>query len=318
MNNNSNAYFKVINAGILCTFQDLGRFKQGSLGLTTGGPADKAAYLWANRLLNNPANSPVLELSFGGLTLVANTFTTIAITGAKALLTINGQPKENWQSHRIKPDDEINIGFASQGCRIYLAVADGFLVKQQFGSVSTVVREKVGGANGLAISAGQLLAIAKTEKKPLYRLAKKDVPDYNNSLSLKMITGYQHSLFDRYEITKFFANEYQISSQCDRMGYRLTGTSIQSNISKMFSEGICKGAVQIPPDGQPIVLSNDRQTIGGYPKIGSVLSRDLDYLMQCSQGDKVNFEPISIHCAHNILHLAKAKYQQTQLLKVAM
>lgn len=318
MNNNSNACFKVIDAGILCTYQDLGRFRQGNLGLTTGGPADKSAYLWANRLVKNSAKAPVLELSFGGLTLVANTFTTIAITGAKAPLTINGQTKENWQSHRIKPDDEIKIGFASEGCRIYLAVSDGFLVQQQFGSVSTVVREKVGGINGLAISAGQLLAITKTEKQPLYCLKEHDIPSYTKPLTLKVVTGYQYSLFNRYEIAKFFANEYQISSQYDRMGYRLTGASIQSNITKMFSEGICQGAVQIPPDGQPIVLSNDRQTIGGYPKIGSVLSRDLNYLMQCSQGDKVNFEPISIHCAHNILHLAKAKYLKTQLLKVAM
>lgn len=318
MSKSSSAYFKVITAGVLCTYQDLGRFKQGHLGLTTGGPADKAAYLWANRLLNNPVNSPVLELSFGGLKLIASDFTTIAITGADAPLTINGQLKETWQSHTIKPDDEIEIGFASQGCRIYLAVAEGFIVKQQFGSASTVLREKMGGLDGSAIKANQCLAFSRTDKRQLYRLKAADIPCYPEKLMLKLVTGYQFPSFSHYETAQLFTNEYQVSGQCDRMGYRLTGPAIKSGITKMFSEGICKGAVQIPPDGQPIVLSNDRQTIGGYPKIGSVLSLDLDNLMQCTRGNQVSFEPISIHCAHNLLHLAHAKYHQTQLLKVAM
>lgn len=317
MNDTSTSHFEVVHPGILTTIQDLGRYSQSHLGLTSGGPADKQAYLWANRLLNNPEHCPLLEINFGGLKLIANTATTIAVTGANGSLTINGNAKETWRSHHINPDDEIEIGFATEGCRTYLAVFEGFVVEPQFSSVSTVIREKVGGINGRALAAGDLLFYKPTPKQTLYALSAEDIPHYSGSLTLQVVTGYQHVFFDRVELAKFFSNEYRVSAQCDRMGYRLNGPAIQSGISQMLSEGICKGAIQIPPDGQPIVLSVDRQTIGGYPKLGSVLSLDLDLLMQSSQGAKINFEPISIHYAHTLLHLAKAKYTATKLIKVA-
>jgi biotin-dependent carboxylase-like uncharacterized protein len=321
MNHAATSNFEVVHPGILSTFQDLGRFGQSHLGLTSGGPADKQAYLWANRLLNNHQHCPVLEVNFGGLKLIANTSTTIAITGANALLTINGHAKEMWRSHHVNSDDEIEIGYATEGCRIYLAVFEGFVVEPQFNSVSTVIREKVGGINGCALTAGDLLFYKQTPRQTprqtLYALNTNDIPRYADSLTVQVVTGYQHDLFERVELAKFFSNEYQISAQCDRMGYRINGPAIQSGISQMLSEGICNGAIQIPPDGQPIILSVDRQTIGGYPKLGSVLSLDLDLLMQCTQGAKLNFEPISIHCAHTMLHLAKARYIETKLIKLA-
>tara|TARA_R110000751_G_scaffold116604_2_gene216593 strand:- start:395877 stop:396833 length:957 start_codon:yes stop_codon:yes gene_type:complete len=310
------SYFKVLHPGILSTVQDLGRYGQSHLGLTSGGPADMQAYLWANRLLNNPENCPVLEVNFGGLKLIATTATTIAVTGAKAPLTINGQVKEIWRSHHVNADDEIEIGYATEGCRVYLAVFEGFVVEPQFSSVSTVIREKVGGVNGEALKAEDVLFYKPTPRQTLYALKTKDIPRYENTLTLHVVTGYQYALFDRVELAKFFCNEYQVSAQCDRMGYRLNGPAIQSGISQLLSEGICKGAIQIPPDGQPIILSVDRQTIGGYPKLGSVLSLDLDLVMQANQGAKIHFEPISIHYAHTVLHLAKAKYAETKLIKV--
>jgi biotin-dependent carboxylase-like uncharacterized protein len=317
VNHASKSYFEVVHPGILSTFQDLGRFGQSHLGLTSGGPADKQAYLWANRLLNNPQNCPVLEVSFGGLKLIAKTSTTIAVTGANTPLTINGHAKETWRSHHVNADDEIKVGYATEGCRTYLAVFEGFLVEQQFNSVATVIREKVGGINGGAVTAGELLFYKPSPRQTLYTLSSKDIPRYTDSLAVKVVVGYQHALFERVELAKFFSNEYQISAQCDRMGYRINGPAIQSGISEMLSEGICKGAIQIPPDGQPIILSVDRQTIGGYPKLGSVLSLDLELLMQSSQGTKINFEPISIHCAHTMLHLANARYTETKLIKLA-
>ena len=310
------SHFEVVHPGILSTFQDLGRFGQSHLGFTSGGPADKQAYLWANRLLNNPQNSPVLEVNFGGLKLIAKTATTIAVTGAKAPLIINGQTKDTWRSHHVNADDEIKIGYASEGCRSYLAVFEGFLVEPQFNSVATVIREKVGGTSGAALTAGELLFYKPTPRQTLYALGSNDIPRYANSVRIQVVTGYQHALFEPVELAKFFSNEYQVSAQCDRMGYRINGPAIQSGISEMLSEGICNGAIQIPPDGQPIILSVDRQTIGGYPKLGSVLSLDLDLLMQCSRGAKINFEPISIHCAHTLLHLANARYAETKLIKL--
>lgn len=312
----ANSSFNVVNPGIHSTLQDLGRFQHANLGITTGGPADKHAFYWANRLVQNNENTATIELSHGGLDLVSTTYTTIAITGADTPLKINGVAKDSWQSHHVQPDDEISIGFANKGCRIYLAVAGGFQVNPQFGSISTVIREKLGGINGNAISAGVQLPVIANQKRQLYRLAKEHIPLYSNALSLRVITGYQASQFNKIQLNKFFSSQYKVSAQNDRMGYRLTGPSINSNQSTLYSEGICLGAVQIPPDGQPIVLSVDRQTIGGYPKIGSVLSLDLYRLMQCTQQATITFNPISIELAHNLLQLDKLKSDNTSLITI--
>jgi prepilin-type N-terminal cleavage/methylation domain-containing protein len=118
--------------------------------------------------------------------------------------------------------------------------------------------------------------------------------------------------FSRYQQRRFFSHEYTISSQSDRMGCRLEGPEIQPEIDGILSEGICLGAIQVPPDGQPIILMHDRQTIGGYPKIGSVLSLDLGPLAQLKPGDKVYFEPITVDDAHNILHLADSYFNKIE------
>ena len=128
-----------------------------------------------------------------------------------------------------------------------------------------------------------------------------------------MILGYQQETFDPVQQQLFFSSEYTVSDRCDRMGYRLTGQEVQSSIKGILSEGICHGAIQIPADGQPIVLINDRQTIGGYPKIGSMISSDTARLGQMLPGAKVSFEAVSMEQAHNLLHFAEAGFQQAQL-----
>ena len=301
---------------MLTTIQDLGRVGNANLGITSGGPADKAAFNWANRLLNNDVNSSVLEINFGGLKLIANCNTTIAITGAQVDCKINNLQISNWQSHKVSKGDTLEIGYASNGCRAYLAVSGGFKAIPQFGSTSTVLREKLGGYDGEPLKQGQQLDIATPQIINLYKVKSAHIPTFSNCVTLRVVTGYQIDLFNQQQVNKFFASEYKVSSQYDRMGYRLEGPQVKSNITSMYSEGITLGAIQIPPDGQPIILCQDRQTIGGYPKIGSVLSIDLDRLMQCTQGAKIHFEPISIHCAHNLLHLAKHKYDNASLIAI--
>jgi len=121
-----------------------------------------------------------------------------------------------------------------------------------------------------------------------------------------VIPGYQQAHFNRLQQRRFFSHAYTVSDRCDRMGYRLEGPAVSCEIEGILSEGICYGAIQIPADGQPIVLLNDRQTIGGYPKIGSALSIDAAHLAQLKPGDTVHFAPISHHAAHNALHLAES------------
>lgn len=308
----------VLTPGILTLIQDAGRFGQHGIGLTTGGPMDPLAFKWANRLVGNDENTPVLENTIGGLKLKAPCQVQLAVTGATVSIKVNGKSQPQWQTLNINAQDEIELGYATQGCRIYVAVSGGFKIKPQFSSVSTVVREGVGGLNGKGLQANDQLALmAATTAKKCFVLPLSARPLYSDSVTLRLIPGYQQSHFSRHEQRMFFNHEYAVSDLCDRMGYRLTGPKVRCDIEGILSEGICLGAVQIPKDGQPIVLMNDRQTIGGYPKIGSVLSLDLAQLAQLTAGGKVTFEPISIDHAHNELALAHYKYSKQVLVSVA-
>lgn len=299
--------YTVLAPGVLSLLQDLGRFGQATLGLTTGGPMDPQSAYWANRLLSNPQGSTLIECSVGGLQLKANGSSYIAVTGANAALTINGKAAQAWTTHKVSNGDVIELAMASQGLRCYLAVAGGFDVKPQFGSTSTVLREGVGGLNGNKLQAGDSLPAAQVTSLPRLQLPAQYRPQFNRILTLRLIEGYQAASFASTERQRFYLNSYQVTPQADRMGYKLKGGAIRCQQSQLLSEGICYGAVQIPPDGQPIVLLNDRQTLGGYPKIGSVLSLDCALLSQAGAGVEVYFTPISAEQAHNALCLAKVR-----------
>ena len=310
--------FKVINPGILTLIQDAGRFGFHGIGLTNGGPLDSLAFRWATRLcgaaVENAASSDTaLEISIGGLSLEAYVDTVIAVTGADIPLTINGQPCQLWQSHSVKAGDYIELGYAQQGCRSYLAVSGGFDISHSFGSAATVSRESIGGLSGEPLQQNDVLPCAGYHTAQHYAVADNDRPQYGNALTARVILGYQQETFSEVQQRLFFTSDYTVSDRCDRMGYRLTGQSIQSSVEGILSEGICHGAIQIPADGQPIVLMNDRQTIGGYPKIGSMISIDTARLAQLSAGAKVCFEPISMEQAHSLLHFAEANFQQISL-----
>ena len=318
---------KVTSPGMLSLLQDSGRFGQHHNGLTTGGPVDSNAFKLANLLCTNDENLTAIEISLGGLELESNVATTIAVTGADMPFTINGKKQPLWQSLNVNKGDKIALGFAQNGVRSYLAVKGGFKVKPMFGSTSTVVRENIGGINGDKLAIGDLLpcnpdkctsaeTAIKGEKEGQNQCQSqnhnivKNKPSYHNEVTLRVILGYQQDAFNNVQKQMFFSSEYTVSDSFDRMGYRLEGPSIKPNINGILSEGICLGAIQVPPNGQPIVLLNDRQTIGGYPKLGSVLSIDLAKLGQCRTGAKIRFEQISIEQAHNLLHLERFRYEK--------
>lgn len=309
--------FKIFNAGMLSLIQDAGRFGQARLGLTTGGPADELAFMWANRLLGNPSNSSTLEITMGGLQLESLDAGQFCITGAKCKVSLNNTEIAQWRSYNIAKGDILNIDFASAGCRIYLAVGGGFSLTPQLNSSATVVREGIGGFDGKPLKANQVLERFFHQAQPLLGLRPEDIPDYSQMLQLRLVKGYQYDSFESLQKARFFSNSYKVSQLADRMGYRLTGAAIEFHTRTMLSEGIAQGAVQIPADGQPIVLGKDRQTIGGYPKIGSVLSLDLSRLMQTTAGATVEFTPITIEEAHNQLHLARAKFNNTTMQQYA-
>jgi biotin-dependent carboxylase-like uncharacterized protein len=296
---------KVLQGGVLSLLQDKGRIGQHQLGLTTGGPMDAEAFHYLNRLLGNDANSTAIEVSVGGLQLEAQTTTFLCVTGAPMPLRINGEEQPLWSVHPLNPGDAVELGYAQRGCRAYLGVADGFKLAPVFGSTATVVREGIGGLNGNPLAAGDNLPCERINERTRQCLPLEHQPRYHNQLTVRVIPGYQRRAFSRIEKRRFFGAAYTVSERCDRMGYRLEGAPVSCDLKGVLSEGISLGAIQIPPDGNPLVLMNDRQTIGGYPKIGAALSLDLSRLAQLNQGDTVHFAPISRGTAIRALLLAQ-------------
>ena len=303
--------FTVKQPGLLTLIQDKGRYGAHNLGLTNGGPLDPLAFDWANRLLANDTNATCLEISFGGLTLESNVDSYIAITGAEISCKINGNDIEQWRTHPIKQKDVLEFGYATAGVRAYLAVSGGFSIEPSFGSSATVVREKIGGLNGDKLQVGDELPCHPVSSHDFLSVASIDRPKYEKFATLRVVLGYQQYAFKAIEHLKFLSSEYQVTDRSDRMGFRLEGESIHSDMVGMLSEGICHGAIQIPADGQPIVLMNDRQTIGGYPKIGSVIPVDTARLAQLQPGSRIKFESISLEDAHNIHVLHQSRYQRS-------
>lgn len=290
--------FVVLKPGVVSTLQDQGRFGYAHLGLTQGGPADHRSYRIADLLLQNPSPSCQVEVSVGGLSVVALADTVFCVTGAQMPLTVNGQPKSLWQTHRVKKDDVIALGFAQAGVRSYLAVAGGFRLPKYFGSNSTVLREKVGGIAGGALQQGQFLPVRPAYRSLLFTLPESYWPGFSTPLELGLVPGYQQQWFDTIQWQQLYSTDYKVSALSDRMGYRLEGEPLCCQPRALLSEGICYGAVQLPPEGLPIVLLNDRQTLGGYPKPGAVLATDAAALAQCRQGHSIRFYPVSPHQLH--------------------
>lgn len=310
--------FEILQPGILSLIQDSGRIGYQQYGLTNGGPVDAAAFNWANRLCNNQPGTTAIEVNIGGLMLRARVRTQIAITGAAMSLSINGKLMPIWQSHNIYPKDIIRLGYSTAGSRCYLATAGGFTVEPQFASTSTVVRERIGGLNGESLLTGDIVPCPPCENSQRWRVLNQYRPRYTNHINLRAIPSYQHKLFTRAEKRKFYRSTFTVSRNCDRMGYRLNGTHIKSPNKGILSEGIVLGAIQIPHDGNPIIMLQDRPTMGGYPKIATVLSLDIAALGQLKAGDTVSFSPISVSSAKSLVAAQRERMNSAKLQAIGL
>lgn len=280
--------------GILALVQDRGRRGVQHAGLTEGGAADLHAYYWANKLLANDPYAACVEILVGQFAATFMEDAVIAVTGADQGFSINGQTAANWCTHKIKAGDQIRFQQAAVGLRAYLSVAGGWQTPEVFASRSVVVREGLGGVNGGPLKAGDQLPFLPPPKWLHRQVCKEFIPDYRAPLSLKVVPGYQYHQFDARQRQRLVSEVYQISNQIDRMGYRLHGPPIAPPTQGVVSEGIALGAVQVPGDGQPIVLLQDRQTIGGYPKLGCVTSLSCSQLSQRGAGVQVRFEWVDV------------------------
>lgn len=279
--------------GPLSLIQDFGRFGLAHIGLTQGGPVDDYAYSWANHLLGNPVNCSTLEITLGNASFRALNDCHLAICGGDLNASVEGSPIANWSDFTLKEGQTLRFGMAKNGLRAYLAVKGGFNVNTHLGSTSTVIRESLGGLqqNGNALKAGDIIAFSShslphaKSRSMTFRFK----PDYDLPIKLRVIEGYQHEDFSKQSIDDFYSGHFIISPNSNRMGYRLEGQTIIPPYDGVLSEGIALGSIQIPSDGNPIVLLNDHQTIGGYPKFGCVARIDLPRLAQAKPGQAVSF-----------------------------
>ncbi len=289
---------QVLSAGVLSLIQDLGRSHVAHLGLSAGGPVDLHAYCWANKLLDNPYNSSVLEITMGNAVFLALSDTLMSLTGADMSASIDGKPLATWRSFILQKGQTLRLGYARTGFRAYLAVVGGFPVMKVFGSSATVLRNGVGGLTenqGRAIKEGDVLSVCEqrdiaTKRRPqLHWVPRFFIPKYANEISLSVLESYQAEQFSLKAKQTFYSKPYLISDKSDRMGIRLSGELVNSDMSGIISEGIAHGAIQVPPNGQPIILLNDRQTLGGYPKLGCISKMGLMKLAQARPGSFVHF-----------------------------
>lgn len=284
---------ELLNNPFFVTIQDRGRFSYSHIGVTNSGVMDEYAYFIANKLLKNQLDTNILEIGCSNVVFKVNKNTTISITGAFCEFFINNKPKELWQSYGVKKNDILKIGKIINGNWIYLAVFGGFNIEKEFGSNSTSIKENLGGLHGNRLQKGDILSFNKTEELNKTFLKKEFIPKYENELVLRVILSYQYKDFPKDEIEKFFSSDYFVTKDFNRMAFKLQGNKINCDIDGIISEAIAFGSIQIPKDGQPIVLLKERQTIGGYPKIGTILNIDCFRLSQAKIGTKIKFQEIS-------------------------
>lgn len=294
--------FLVLTPGPFTTVQDNGRIGYQHMGIPVSGVLDAFSLRVANLLVGNAEDRAVLESTIVGPQLAVLREADIALTGGEMGATLNYQPIENWKTIHLMPGDVLTFQQVKSGCRGYLAVSGGIDVPDVMGSKSTYFGGKIGGYSGRPLKKGDIITRGSGSllNAPRY-LPEKWIPRYPDHLTLRAVAGPQDDHFDE-GLETLFRSEFLVSSKADRMGYRLQGPPIQhrENVPQsIISESTMPGGIQVPADGQPIILLVE-QTVGGYSKIATVISKDLSKIAQAVPGNSVTFESITLEKAHHI------------------
>ncbi|MDU1582158.1 MAG: biotin-dependent carboxyltransferase family protein [Peptoniphilus harei] len=300
----------VINGGILTTIQDSGRYGYQELGIPTSGVMDDYNYRLANILVGNKLDEAVFEMTFFGPTLKFNENLIIAITGSNMNPKINGELAPMYETIKVKKGDTLQFGKVNEGIRSYLAFGGSIDVPIVNGSKSTHIKTKMGGIEGRALKAKDEINIKKSKEETMRKIPEKYIPKISHCNILRIVLGPQDDYFTEKGIHDLFrSGGYQVTKDFDRMGIRLKGTAIEhKETADIISDGTNFGSIQVPANGQPIILVADRQTTGGYTKIGNVITADLHKLAQMTFLDKVLFQEIKIEEAQKLAIDYKNKF----------
>ncbi len=292
--------------GLLTTIQDAGRAGYQRYGMPVCGAMDQYALQLANLLVGNPRGEAVIEATVMGPTIVFGEAEIFAVTGGDFGPTLNGTLIENDRAYRAEAGDILSLPMAKQGARAYIAFAGGLDIEDVMGGRSTFLKGGVGGFNGRAIREGDEIGLrAPVDDLPDLEdriVPAEMLPALADRVTVRFTYGPQDDLFSAAGKRTFTTSEYTLSDKSDRMGFRMDGPAVEraeGSDGNIISDGICFGAIQIT-NGQPIVMMADRQTTGGYPKLGCVISADLPLLAQLKAGDKVRFRPVSAAAAQAV------------------
>ena len=307
----SKNYFKIIRGGINTTFQDQGRKNLYHIGIPFSGAMDNRNYLLANKLVGNKSEAPIIEFAYQGpLLKYFGTKINIAITGDVNFI-INRNSNQIigkcYQSITLENEDELDIISTNKSVYGYLGISAELKLKIQWSSCSTNTKARIGANDGSKLKENQEIDILKINKN----LTNTKL-DYTNTKieKIRVIKGTNFDYFSENGKKIFFEKEFTVSKLSDRMGMRLEGTKIENiTDTNIKSEGLIKGVIQVPADGNPIIMLSDHGTIGGYPKIGVVISADYDKLVQLTPGSKIKFQEVNLASAESLFKLYELETQ---------
>ncbi|RKN78278.1 biotin-dependent carboxyltransferase family protein [Paenibacillus ginsengarvi] len=300
--------------GLLTTVQDLGRYGAQKYGVIVSGAVDRLALRIANLLVGNEEGEAGLEITIIGPELAFERTALISICGANLSPELDGKSVPLWKTIMVPAGSRLKFGKARQGCRSYVAIGGGLDLPAEMNSRSTYLRAKLGGYLGRALETGDRIALrepSSQNKRLLHVVSGHEdedgyaaspwsvshdlIPPYQPEPTVQATAGQEYELFDEESRHRFFHEPFTILPQSDRMGYRLKGSPLLlREQQEMISSAVTFGTVQVPSDGNPIVLMADHQTTGGYPKIAQVISADLPLLAQANLGGKVSFRLVSL------------------------
>lgn len=289
---------EIISPGVLATVQDRGRFGFAHLGISPAGAADALSLRVANRIVGNDEAAAAIEMTLVGVSVRFLQSSTIALTGA----TVTSEAVRMFEAVQVNAGFVLECGPLRDGTRTYLAVAGGIDVPKVLGSASTHLPAGFGGFEGRALKKGDVLEIRSEarEQRPANARRLRDLLAPRKTI--RVTRGPQHHLFEENEIEQFCASGYVVTEQSNRLGLRLSGAAVMpASRGEFLTEGVSLGAIQIPPNGQPIILSVDQQTTGGYPKVANVIAADMHCVGQLRPRDTVRFQLVSLEDAIKVL-----------------
>ena len=307
--------FEIIRAGVNTTFQDQGRSNLYHIGIPFSGVMDNRNYSLANKLTGNKLNSPVIEFAYQGPHLkYTGEKINIAVTGDVVFKIIKSGTEIDgncYESYQIESGDQINLISTNKSVYGYLAIGGGLDLKLQWNSCSINTKANIGSNDGKKLENGQKINILNVNSDQSKRKT-----NYINSKveNIRVIKGPNFDYFSEEGKKIFFEKEFTVSKLSDRMGMRLEGSKIENIVNtNIKSEGLIKGVIQVPADGNPIIMLSDHGTVGGYPKIGVVASVDYDRLVQISPGSKIKFKEINLSDAETLFKLYEMETQNLLL-----